>query len=223
MPYLESGWMHMASVLTNVDTRGALKGMVRTQIEARGVKSLPVLDVMRRVPRDLFVPEEIRHCAFEDNPLPIGFGQTISQPFIVALMTEMCSLTGEERVLEIGTGSGYQTAILSLLSREVFTIERIGMLSEKAETLLSGLGYGNISYRTGNGYDGWPEYAPFDVIMLTASPAQIPTTLIDQLKDGGVMVTPEGRDIQQLFRITKRGSVIEREAGIYVRFVPMID
>ena len=213
----------MATVLTSADSRGSLQGMVRSQIESRGVKDKRVLDAMRKVPRDLFVPESIRHCSFEDNPLPIGFGQTISQPFIVALMTQMCALKGSERVLEIGTGSGYQTAVLSLLCGEVYTIERIPELSEKAEALLTRMGHKNIRYRTGNGAEGWPDYAPFDVIIVTACPPSIPRALFAQLRDGGVLVSPEGREVQQLFRITRKGDLLEREEGIYVRFVALVE
>ena len=213
----------MGTVLTDTDSRGSVRGMVRSQIESRGIHDPRILEAMRKVQRDLFVPEQIRHCAFEDNPLPIGFGQTISQPFIVALMSGMCSLTGSERVLEIGTGSGYQSAVLSLLCRELFTIELIPELSEKAESTLTRLGYKNISYRTGNGSAGWPEYAPFDAIIITACPRKIPAPLFVQLKDEGVLVSPEGGEIQQLFRITKRNGILEREAGIYVRFVAMAE
>ena len=213
----------MTTVLTNADSTGSLKGMVRSQIESRGVKDHRVLEAMRKVPRDLFVPESIRHCSFEDNPLPIGFGQTISQPFIVGLMTQMCALKGSERVLEIGTGSGYQTAVLSLLCGEVYTIERIPELSDKAEALLTRLGYKNISYRTGNGAEGWPDFAPFDVIIVTACPPAIPRALFAQLRDGGVLVSPEGREVQQLFRITRNGDLLEREEGIYVRFVALVE
>jgi protein-L-isoaspartate(D-aspartate) O-methyltransferase len=213
----------MGTVLTDTDSRGSIRGMVRSQIKSRGIHDPRVLDAMMRVQRDLFVPEQIRHCSFEDNPLPIGYGQTISQPFIVALMTQMCGLTGSERVLEIGTGSGYQSAVLSLLCGELFTIERIPELSEKAESTLTQLGYKNISYRTGSGYDGWPEYAPFDAIIVTACPPKVPEALFAQLKEGGVLVSPEGNEIQQLLRITKRSGSPEREAGIYVRFVRMTE
>ncbi|MCU0847411.1 MAG: protein-L-isoaspartate(D-aspartate) O-methyltransferase [Spirochaetes bacterium] len=161
--------------------------MVKRQIEDRGVRNFRVLEAMRKVERHKFVPGARITEAYEDHPLPIGHGQTISQPYIVALMTELCGLDGHERVLEIGTGSGYQAAVLSLLAKEVYTIEIVEAHAKTARARLKELGYGNVTVRHGDGYRGWPEKAPFDVIMLTASPSEIPQTLIDQLSDGGIM------------------------------------
>ncbi len=196
--------------------------MVKNQIEARGVTDQKVLDAMRKVERHKFVPGQQAGSAYEDHPLPIGHGQTISQPYIVALMTELCGLNGTQRVLEIGTGSGYQAAILSLLAKEVYSIEIVKSLGLSARQKLKELGYNNVEILIGDGYNGWPEKAPFDVIMLTASPPQIPTTLIDQLADGGVLVAPEGDFAQELVKITKRNGKISKKTVSYVRFVPMV-
>ncbi|MGL4368682.1 MAG: protein-L-isoaspartate(D-aspartate) O-methyltransferase [Spirochaetota bacterium] len=196
--------------------------MVRDQIIARGVADPRVLNTMLDIPRHLFVPEPYRESAYEDTPLPIGFNQTISQPYIVALMTELCGLHGTERILEIGTGSGYQTAILSRLGNEVYTIERIEELSTRASTILRSSGYNNIRFRTGSGYNGWEEAAPFDIIIATASPPKIPDVLLSQLKEGGILVSPEGGGVQELVRIRKCGSEFVREHITWVRFVMMI-
>ena len=197
--------------------------MVKDQIIARGVKDERVLDAMRKVERHRFVPASLRESAYEDHPLSIGSQQTISQPYIVALMTELCELSGNEKVLEIGTGSGYQTAILAECSKEVFSIERIPSLSEKAASLLENLGYHNTHIITDNGYEGLVTQAPFDTIILTAAPPVIPTALTDQLSDNGILVAPEGIEIQELVRIRKRWGLLERDRIIYVRFVPMVD
>jgi protein-L-isoaspartate(D-aspartate) O-methyltransferase len=199
------------------------KRMVDDQIRGRGVTDARVLSAMIKVERHCFVPASMRESAYEDYPLPIGHEQTISQPYIVALMTELCELTGNEKVLEIGTGSGYQAAILGECAKEVYTIERIPAISEKAASLLENLGYRNIHVITGNGYIGIPEQAPFDAIILTAAPSVIPTALTDQLADNGVIVAPEGMEIQELVRIRKKWGVLERERILYVRFVPMVD
>lgn len=196
--------------------------MVKNQIEARGVTDRRVLDAVRKVERHKFVPGQQAGSAYEDHPLPIGHGQTISQPYIVALMTELCELNGTQKVLEIGTGSGYQAAILSLLAKEVYSIEIVKSLGLSARQKLKELGYNNVEILIGDGYNGWPEKAPFDVIMLTASPPQIPSTLIDQLADGGVLVAPEGDFAQELVKITKRNGKISRKTVSYVRFVPMV-
>jgi protein-L-isoaspartate(D-aspartate) O-methyltransferase len=197
--------------------------MVEDQIATRGVNDSRVLDAMRKVERHRFIPASYHESAYGDHPLPIGHEQTISQPYIVALMTELCGLTGNEKVLEIGTGSGYQTAILAECAKEVFTIERIPALSEKANSLLEDLGYRNIHVITGNGYDGLAEQAPFDAIILTASPPEIPAVLTDQLADNGILVAPVGIELQELVRIRKSWGHLERERIIYVRFVPMVD
>ncbi len=196
--------------------------MVKNQIEARGVTDERVLNAMRKVERHKFVPGHDASSAYEDHPLPIGHGQTISQPYIVALMTELCELDGTEKILEIGTGSGYQAAVLSLLGREVYSIEIVESLGKSARQKLAELGYHNVEIRIGDGYAGWPEKAPFDVIMLTASPPRIPQSLIDQLAEGGVLVAPEGEFSQELVKIKKTNGVVSRKTITYVRFVPMV-
>jgi protein-L-isoaspartate(D-aspartate) O-methyltransferase len=205
-----------------MDLERAREKMVKTQIEARGVKDPRVLSAMRKVERHKFVISHNLEEAYEDYPLPIGHGQTISQPYIVALMTELCRLKGTEKVLEIGTGSGYQAAVLSLLSREVYTIEIIEALGKSAAKRLKDQKYNNINVRIGDGYKGWPEKAPFDIIVLTACPPKIPETLLEQLKDGGILVSPVGEYNQELIRIEKHNGKYSRETVTYVRFVPMI-
>ncbi len=196
--------------------------MVRDQIEARGVSDKRVLDAMRSVERHRFIPGHHVTSAYEDHPLPIGHGQTISQPYIVALMTELCELDGTEKVLEIGTGSGYQAAVLSLLAKEVYSIEIVTPLGQSSSRKLSELGYNNVQVRIGDGYLGWPDQAPFDVIILTASPPKIPQSLIDQLGEGGILVAPEGEYSQELVKITKQNGKVIKRTITYVRFVPMI-
>lgn len=197
--------------------------MVVEQIEERGIKNRRVLEVMEKVPRHEFVPVEYRSFAYEDSPLPIGEGQTISQPYIVALMTECLSLEGEEKVLEVGTGSGYQAAILSELSKEVYTIEILEPLAKRAEELLPKLGYRNVKVKCGDGYLGWEEYAPFDGIIVTCAPDHIPQPLIDQLAEGGRMVIPVGgvHFLQVLKLIEKREGKVTVSSVVPVRFVPM--
>lgn len=195
--------------------------MVETQIKARGVKDPRVLSAMLKVERHLFVPKESQSSAYADQPLPIGEGQTISQPYIVALMTELMELKGEERVLEIGTGSGYQAAILGELAKEVYSIEIIEKLASSAKDLLLNLGYKNVTVKAGDGYLGWPEAAPFDAIIVTCAPDHIPQPLIEQLKEGGRMVLPVGSYSQDLKKITKRSGKIETTSVIPVIFVPM--
>lgn len=195
--------------------------MIQTQIRSRGITDQRVLAAMGRVERHRFVPQAYRDQAYADHPLPIGQGQTISQPYIVALMTELLELRGEEKVLEIGTGSGYQAAVLAEIVREVWTIEIIPALAEKAGALLAELGYRNVRIRTGDGYRGWPDKAPFDGILVTAAPDHVPQPLLDQLKEGGRMVIPVGRGFQELKKIIKRGGKIETTGVIPVRFVPM--
>lgn len=195
--------------------------MVDQQIRARGIKAPAVLKAMRKVPRHRFVPAPVQEMAYNDHALPIGSGQTISQPYIVAYMTEAADISPGETVLEIGTGSGYQAAILGEVAREVYTIEIIPELAESARNTLTELGYANVHAKTGNGYLGWPEHAPFDAILVTAAPDQVPQALVDQLALGGRMVVPVGEIVQNMMIIRKtRNGVVERRT-IPVRFVPM--
>lgn len=198
------------------------KKMVEEQIKARGIQSPKVIRAMLKVEREKFVPEEYKKMAYEDHPLPIGEGQTISQPYIVAFMTEILDLDKEDRVLEIGTGSGYQAAILAELSKEVYTIEIIPSLGESARKLLDSLGYKNIFVKIGDGYQGWPEKAPFDAIIVTCSPTHIPKPLQEQVAEGGKIIIPVGESQdQQLYYLTKRKGEIKQKAIFPVRFVPM--
>ena len=199
--------------------------MVEDQIIKRGVEDQRVLDVMKVVERHKFVPEKYSESAYKDGPLPIGHGQTISQPFIVAFMTENLKLEPSHKVLEIGTGSGYQAAVLSELCDHVYTIEIVDELANESAERLGRLGFNNITVRSGDGYKGWPEEAPFDRIMVTAAPEEIPELLTEQLAEGGVMVIPVGKqyEIQYLWVITKETSgSIKKEKILPVRFVPMI-
>jgi len=195
--------------------------MVLTQIEARGVQQPCVLDAMRRVPRERFVPAPLENDAYRDGPLSIGRGQTISQPYIVALMTALIDPKPDMRVLEIGTGSGYQAAILAECVADVFTIEIIPELGRQAAERLAGLSYTNIHPRVGDGYDGWPDEAPFDGIVVTAAPSQIPEPLLDQLAIGGRLVIPVGRGSQDLVVVTRTEQGLEQRVETPVRFVPM--
>lgn len=196
--------------------------MVREQFQARDIRDPRVLDVMARVPRHLFVPESQRAGAYEDHPLPIGHGQTISQPYIVAFMTQALEVQPDHKVLEIGTGSGYQAAVLAELARDVFTIEIVEPLGEGARGTLKEAGYRNVHVRIGDGYLGWPEEAPFDRIMVTAAPADVPRALVDQLKVGGLMAIPVGALIQELRILRKTEKGLETLQTLPVRFVPMI-
>lgn len=195
--------------------------MVERQIESRGVRDSLVLDAMRSVPRHLFVPEKLRESAYRDSPLPIGYGQTISQPYIVGFMTEKLKLTGDEKVLEIGTGSGYQAAVLGEIVDSVYTIEIICGLHRQARDILDSLDYDNVISKCGDGYQGWEEYAPFDGIIVTAAPEHVPQPLIDQLKIGGRMVIPVGDLYQELMLITKDEDGVTEKEVLPVRFVPM--
>ncbi len=195
--------------------------LVSQQIARRGVSDKLVLAAMRRVPRHKFVPENMKPRAYEDNPLPIGEDQTISQPYIVALMTELLKLKGGEKVLEIGTGSGYQAAILAEIAGEVYTIEIVESLAATADERLKNLGYKNITVRFGDGYKGWKEHAPFDAVIVTAAPDHIPQPLVDQLKVGGRMVIPVGDLFQELKLLTKTEDGVKEKSIIPVRFVPM--
>jgi protein-L-isoaspartate(D-aspartate) O-methyltransferase len=201
----------------------ARRTMIERDISRRGIKDQRVLRVMATLPRHLFVPEEMRSSAYQDRPLPIGAGQTISQPYIVAFMSELLELTGGERVLEIGTGSGYQTAVLAGLAEQVFSVEIIAELSARAEKTLKQLGIQNIKLAVGNGFHGWAEEAPFDAILITAAAPKIPPPLWNQLGEGGVLIMPLGKEgrTQQLIRARKIGGrqVIEEHSAVI--FVPL--
>jgi len=200
------------------------EAMVNRQIIDRGVNDPDVIKAMRKVPRHLFVPQENRAFSYADHPLPIGEGQTISQPYIVAFMTEALKLKPGERVLEIGTGSGYQAAILAELINEVYSIEIIEALGKRAQETLGTLGYKNVHIKIGDGHKGWPQKAPFDAIIVTCAPEQIPRPLVEQLKEGGRMIIPVGRKgaVQKLVRAVKRGGQLKTEDVMLVRFVPMV-
>jgi len=195
--------------------------MVETQIRARGIESPAVLAAMAKVPRHLFVPDTFREQAHEDYPLPIGESQTISQPYIVALMTSLLELPRGAKVLEIGTGSGYQAAVLAELAGEVYTIEILESLAARAKATLEQIGYGNVHLRQGDGFEGWPEAAPFDGIVVTAAPPKVPQPLLDQLKVGGKLVIPVGRFFQDLVVYTRTADGFDKKNVIPVRFVPM--
>jgi protein-L-isoaspartate(D-aspartate) O-methyltransferase len=216
--------------MTNIDCHESTRGpqadraaerehMVRTQISARGVRDARVLAAMRRVPRHRFVPAG--ESAYGDHPVSIGAGQTISQPYVVAFMTEALELQGDEKVLEIGTGSGYQAAVLAELAREVYSIEIVPTLARRAKEVLTRQAYTNLHLRTGDGYAGWPEAAPFDAIVLTAAPGHVPQPLIDQLTEGGILLLPLGGLDQDLILLRKTPTGLERRTLLPVRFVPM--
>jgi protein-L-isoaspartate(D-aspartate) O-methyltransferase len=197
--------------------------MVARQLKARGIANPRVLAAMGRVPRHEFVPLSLRGAAYGDHPLPIGHGQTISQPYIVAFMTEALNPSPSDRVLEVGTGSGYQAAVLAELVAKVYTIEIVPALGERARSDLVRLKYDNVLVRIGDGYEGWPEHAPFDAIIVTCSPEHVPAPLVAQLRDGGRMIIPVGevRTGQELYLLEKRGAKVVQRAILPVRFVPM--
>ena len=204
------------------DHRARRESMVRYQIAARGIQDPRILAAMRRVPRHEFVPQNLRPAAYDDRALPIGEEQTISQPYIVALMSEVLELTPDDRVLEIGTGSGYQAAVLAELTDQIYSIEIIESLGLRAEQTLRRLGYDQIRLKIGDGYLGWPEHAPFDAIIVTCAPEQIPPPLVDQLAEGGRMVIPVGpRHAQELVLVVKEQGRIRQQEIIPVLFVPM--
>lgn len=191
-------------------------------LKSRGLKKKPVLDALLKVPRHKFVPASHRNLAYEDRALPIAHEQTISQPYIVGYMTEAADIAPGERVLEIGTGSGYQAAVLAELAKEVYSIEIVPSLADNARNLLRELGYKNVQVKTGNGYLGWPEHAPFDAIIVTAAPDEVPQTLVDQLAVGGTMVVPVGSQFQEMVIITRSEAGVVERRTIPVAFVPMV-
>ncbi len=203
------------------DYDGARRTMIERQIAGRGITDERVLEAFQRVPRHTFVPENLRDRAYEDCPLPIGPGQTISQPYIIALMLAALEIDGPHKVLEIGTGSGFQTALLSELAAEVYSIEIDPALSARSEVLLESLGYKNVQLRAGNGFDGWPEAGPFDAIVVSAAPAEIPRELVRELRVGGRMVLPLGTDDQELVLLKKTDQGLESEDLGGVAFVQM--
>lgn len=200
------------------------ENMVTTQIIARGISDKSVIEAMRKVERHLFVPEiHIQH-AYGDHPLPIGYGQTISQPYIVAFMTEILELDENSRVLEVGTGSGYQAAVLAEICDSVYTVEIVEELGTRSARLFKELGYSNVKVKIGDGYLGWPEYSPFDAIIVTCAPTHVPDPLKDQLKEGGRMIIPVGeRYVQELVLLTKKKGALKQTSVLPVRFVPMVD
>lgn len=214
--------MHSKQKDDTIQWKKEAEKMVDSQLISRGFADKKVIQVMKNTPRHLFVPENLNDYAYEDGPLSIGEGQTISQPYIVAIMTELLNLKGNEKVLEIGTGSGYQAAVLSPLVDTCYTIELVEKLADNASDLLKRLGYNNVIAKCGDGYMGWPEHAPFDCIIITAAPEEIPEKLVEQLKIGGRMVVPVGKFYQQLELITKTETGIRKKNIIPVRFVPMV-
>jgi protein-L-isoaspartate(D-aspartate) O-methyltransferase len=204
------------------DPARARERMVRDQIEARGVTDPRTLDALRKVERHRFVPPEAAALAYADHPLEIGDGQTISQPYIVAVMSEAIRLRGGEKVLEVGTGSGYQAAVLAEMGAQVYSMEIVPTLARRARATLTKLGYGAVEVREGNGWAGWPEEAPFDAIVVTAAPPTVPEALKNQLRDGGRLVIPVGDDVQELLLVTRHGARFEEKRLLMVRFVPLV-
>jgi protein-L-isoaspartate(D-aspartate) O-methyltransferase len=199
----------------------ARANMVELQLRRRGITDARVLAAMAKVPRERFVPEEVREMAYADRPLILAHGQTISQPYIVAYMTEALALRPTDRVLDVGTGSGYQTAVLAELVREVYTIEIVRELGGRARSTLEALGYRNVRHRVADGFHGWSDAAPFDAIVAAAAPQRIPAALVHQLAEGGRLVLPLGDESQKLVRVVRRGDRLEEEELLSVRFVPM--
>jgi protein-L-isoaspartate(D-aspartate) O-methyltransferase len=205
-----------------VDFAAQRDRMVKEQIVMRGVTDERVLAALRKVPREEFIPENERAESYTDGPLPIGYGQTISQPYVVAFMTEKLQPRPQDRVLEIGTGSGYQAALLAELVADVYSIEIVEPLAKTAEATLQRLGYKNVHVKAGDGYKGWPEEAPFDAIIVTCAPDHVPQPLVDQLKEGGRMIIPVGASLaQELYLLEKRNGQVRQSSVLDVRFVPM--
>jgi protein-L-isoaspartate(D-aspartate) O-methyltransferase len=222
---IAAGWIAAALLFSCEDSQTAARERMVALIEQRGVSNPDILRAMRSVPRHLFVPASLRSAAYDDGALPIGLGQTISQPYIVALMTELLEPQKTDRVLEIGTGSGYQAAVLAALVKQVYTIEIVPELAKSATGRLADMGYRNITVRQGDGYKGWPDEAPFDRIILTAAPSEIPQTLVDELRRGGKLVAPVGGSpaTQELVVVEKTaGGEIRRRSVAAVMFVPMV-
>jgi len=196
--------------------------MINNHLIPRGICDKRVIEAMRRIDRELFIPDQYMIDAYGDHPLPIGEGQTISQPYIVALMSQLCAFKGDEKVLEIGCGSGYQAAVLSILAAEIYSIERIKNLYNSSRALLENLGFSNVEVILGDGYQGLPDKAPFDIILLTAAPGEIPPALLEQLAPGGRLIAPVGGSAQKLIKVTSTGKGLQTEEIIHVRFVPMV-
>jgi protein-L-isoaspartate(D-aspartate) O-methyltransferase len=224
-------WLHAAGLAAcgivtrseSADRQDEARRMVESQLRGRGIADERVLAAMTQVPRHRYVPREQQRAAYDDYPLPIGYGQTISQPYVVAFMTEALQPRPTDVVLEIGTGSGYQAAILGELVREVYTIEIVTELAERARRTLEAEGYRNVHVRTGDGYQGWPEHAPFSKIIVTAAPEEVPPALVEQLAVGGRMILPVGSSTSQELRIlSKTASGVLSERSLPVRFVPMV-
>lgn len=213
----------MGLLWKNTDLTSERRRMVECHLKGRGIRDERVLRAFDSVPRERFISPDMLHQAYDDHPIPIGHGQTISQPYMVALMTQMLLLSGRERVLEIGTGSGYQTAILAELAREVYSVERIALLSEGADETLRDLGYANIRLRVGDGTMGWPEEAPFDRVLVTAGAPKVPAPLTDQLAEGGRLVVPVGDSYSQMIvLVEKKGGKLSEQRSTACVFVRLI-
>jgi protein-L-isoaspartate(D-aspartate) O-methyltransferase len=221
---LQVGLNEVAAALSPDSFAAQRQAMVAQQLKARDITDPRVLAAMGQVPRERFVPENLRSLAYEDHALPIGLGQTISQPYIVALMTQWADIKPGDKVLEVGTGSGYQAAVLAELTDRVFSIELLPELAEAARTRLRDLGYGRVQVRTGDGYKGWPEEAPFDAILVTATAPEVPPALREQLKEGGHLVIPVGapESVQELLLLRKVKGELKEEQRVPVRFVPLV-
>jgi protein-L-isoaspartate(D-aspartate) O-methyltransferase len=222
--FLFPGLQNMAAAAGPDSFEAKRQAMVARQLKARDITDPRVLTAMGKVPRDRFVPEDLSSLAYEDHPLPIGLGQTISQPYIVALMTQWAEIKPGDKVLEVGTGSGYQAAVLAELTDRVFSIELLPELAEAARTRLRDLGYGRVQVKSGDGYQGWPEEAPFDAILVTATAPEVPPALKEQLKEGGRLVIPVGPagSVQELLLLRKVKGDLKEEQRVPVRFVPLV-